>query len=337
MKLNIFTPRKDDFQNMLDYMGKDILLNNEPARAVITKHIDNVYNVSTFVQLKRGDHIVYEGNDFYITDNPSIQQYESYKAKMTNAEHDLYFNLSEYDSGTGYTSFRVLQLPSIVDVTTALQLDGSSMLMQTGHITVIIQDNELTREIADSLGGLNEHRVRIGGKSYTYEGFDFVDIGLVHITVKTASSYPDSTYDISWQDDPSAWNGEVVTMYQGQPAPDPNPEPEPPLGTTDVGTVTIVVYDETSEGSANGAIEIDFEPDVNAVDHYKVELYDSTETLVETKNVPHDEVATTISVTFSGLGVDTYSVNIYSYNGTDYLEPHIKTGLTVSTSSGGWG
>lgn len=65
--VNLFTNDNADFAFLLDQMGSDVLINDNPVKALITNtNLEQNYDdkkISSLSPLKRGDIVVYNGKN----------------------------------------------------------------------------------------------------------------------------------------------------------------------------------------------------------------------------------------------------------------------------------
>lgn len=221
MKINLFQPQENDFKVLLNQFGNTIKVNNIDARAVVTNtsisnsEMDDKY-ISTTELLKRGDHIVYQGKDWYVVNQITGKRYESYKAVARCAEHSIRFNLSTKGEGNTYSSYDIKEVPCIVQTSNEFGLDnGRQVILAYGELAIFVQDNATTRAVYDSFtDNTRKHDISIDGMQYTYQGFNFISKGLVRINVKSTSK--GSVEDgISWgtPTNRSDWNGFIDKSF----------------------------------------------------------------------------------------------------------------------------
>lgn len=162
----------NDFQFILDSAGKDITLNNEPARAVITNTKLNVFtdfddrHIATLTPIKRGDMIRWNDNNWLIYNEIAESRHSKYKGIMRKCNHEIKFIL-----GGVIRSF-----PSIVSAKTH-GVDYGTVNMAEGKIMVTMQDNQLTRLIE-----LNKRFILANAQPYKIVGIDRTMVGLVTFT-----------------------------------------------------------------------------------------------------------------------------------------------------------
>jgi len=221
MKINLFQTQENDFKVLLNQFGSTIKVNNIDARAVITNtpiangESDDKY-ISTTELLKRGDHIVYRGSDWYVINQITGKRYESFKAIARCAEHYIRFNLSKKAEKNTYSSYDIKEVPCIIQTSNEFGLDnGRQAILAEGELAIFAQDNATSRAIYDSFTNSNrKHDIVIDGMQYTYQGFNFIAKGIVRINVKAISrgSVEDG---INWatSSNRSDWNGFIDKSF----------------------------------------------------------------------------------------------------------------------------
>lgn len=121
--INLFESNTDDFAFLLEQMGKDVLINDNPVRALITNtNLNDTYDdrkITSLSPFNRGDVVIYGGKKYMIISEVNDQRYNKYKAIMrslpiriiVNSESrfytlDCYINTTDL----GITSGKVLTL-----------------------------------------------------------------------------------------------------------------------------------------------------------------------------------------------------------------------------------
>ncbi|MCM3622228.1 hypothetical protein M4D70_08145 [Brevibacillus borstelensis] len=221
MKVNLFQVQDSDFKVLLDKFGSTIKVNNVDTKAVITNTSINEWDdkyISTSTQLKRGDHILVQGKDWYVISQVKTKRYESYKAIIRCAEHYIRFNMSVKDApNSTYVSYDIKEIPCIVQTTSDFGLDGGrQVILGEGELAIFAQDNATTRAIFESFTeSSRKHDIVIDNRQYAYQGFDFISKGLVRINVKVTSSsqLTDKVNSIHWQYDHANWDGVIDSSF----------------------------------------------------------------------------------------------------------------------------
>ncbi|WP_414852368.1 hypothetical protein [Brevibacillus sp. IT-7CA2] len=82
--INLFVSNKEDFQFILDHLGKDVLINNQPVKAAISNSplstdVDDKI-ISTLAAISRGDIVHYNNEDWIILSEVNGQRYGRYRA-----------------------------------------------------------------------------------------------------------------------------------------------------------------------------------------------------------------------------------------------------------------
>ena len=334
MKVNLFQTQDKDFKVLLQRFGKDVLVNNVKTRVIITNtslsELDDKY-VSAFTELKRGDHIQFEGKDYYVINQVKTRRYESYKAIIRCAEHYIRFNLSTYDAqAVKYLTYDIKEIASILQTTTDFGLDnGRQMLLAEGQLAIFIQDNPTTRAIYSTFtNSQTKHDIIIEDKQYKYIGFDFISKGLVRINVEITTTGTNSD-NISWRQSSTHtdWDGFIDDSFyivETPPVdvqePEIPPVDEPPVDTTRrttlVGTIAKTHVESSDKSVADGSLTFTWTDDPLATLGYKVRLVRKVDNLDITGS-PKEFTATT--VTFTGLKSQDYIFKIQTHDAIGYF------------------
>jgi len=163
---NLFEPI-DDFSYLLDNIGKDIQINNNPVKAVISstninKNNDDKY-ISTLEPINQGDLILYNNLNWLIISEVNGQRIIKYKGIMRKCNFTIKFNFLG----------NIKPFPSILE-TKVLDIEsGQYVTLPIGKIIVMLQDNVDTRDII--LG----QRFLIMGQAWKVMGIDKSKNGLI--------------------------------------------------------------------------------------------------------------------------------------------------------------
>lgn len=154
-----------DFIYLLDTIGDDVLINNNPARAIITNAENDDKYISTLGEIKQGDRIQYNGLYWLVISAVNGKNYEKYKGVIRVCNHIIGFKIDDnpvcipviaYGSAIGVTSDKFITIPK-------------------DEIILTIQANEVSKLIA-----LNDRFVK-WGKGYKVEGIDSAEAGLLNL------------------------------------------------------------------------------------------------------------------------------------------------------------
>ncbi|WP_346234431.1 hypothetical protein MKY04_11935 [Lysinibacillus telephonicus] len=357
MKVNILGVQDNDFKVFLDRAGTTIKVNNIETEAIISNtpmnELDDKY-VSTITELKRGDHIIYNGKDYYVINQVKTKRYESYKAIIRCAEHYIKFNLSIKDrENYKYVAYDIKQVPCIVQTTTDFGLDeGKQVVLAEGELALFVQDNATTRAIYKSFTDIiTKHDIIIDNRQYEYTGFDFIKKGLVRINVKVTSTSNPNDKDIAWETNlnHSDYDGTVDDSFYNNDGIEPPEEPEePPVEPeepadpnrtfTDVGTITYTTVPATDD-VADGQITFNWIADPLATQGYNVRLK-----IENYFDIVREVEVTDTTITFTNLeatgGANDYVVEISSKSDEGYLISQVLGDVYLPKDSGwgdGWG
>jgi hypothetical protein len=129
-----------DYAYLITVMGQDVLINNQPARVLITNRTLNQNyndkNISSLSPLKRGDLILYEGKQYLIISEES-KRYSRWKGIMRLLPFSIKFN----------HNCNFINVDCFIDSPAFGVIDGKYLSTATGEINVHMQDNEYTQQI----------------------------------------------------------------------------------------------------------------------------------------------------------------------------------------------
>ncbi|MDN4070850.1 Ig-like domain-containing protein [Paenibacillus vini] len=121
--INLFDNGTDDFAFLLEQMGKDITINDNPVKAVITNtNLEQNYDdrrITSLSPLSRGDIVFYNGKKFMVVSEVTEKRYTKFKGIMRFLPHRIivnsesrFYTLDCYINTTdlGITSGKVLTL-----------------------------------------------------------------------------------------------------------------------------------------------------------------------------------------------------------------------------------
>lgn len=192
MFVNLFARNEDDFKYLLVNFGESIRVNNVEVKAVITntpmQEFDDKY-VSALTPLKRGDHVLYKGLDYYAINEVETKRYDSYKAIIRRCPHKINFNLSKYTNPTSgsYVSYDVKRIPAIVSTAKDIGLNYNQMIgayLPDGQLAIYVQDNSDTRKVFSGVMDSEQktiHNVIFSGKAWKIIGADLTQEGNNHV------------------------------------------------------------------------------------------------------------------------------------------------------------
>ncbi len=194
---NLFEPR-DDFSYLLDNIGKDIQINNNSIRAVISstnvnKENDDKY-ISTLEPINQGDSIFYDNQNWLIISEINGQRTVKYKGIMRKCNYTIKFNFQG----------NVKPFPSILE-TKLLDIEsGQYMTLPVGKIIVTLQDNVDSRDI------VLQQRFLIMGQAWKVVGIDKSENGLI---ILNCDKDLFSTNDDKVEEIADRWQWETVHNY----------------------------------------------------------------------------------------------------------------------------
>ncbi|MBU5441731.1 hypothetical protein [Paenibacillus sp. MSJ-34] len=162
-----------DYKYLLSTLGQDVLINDNPIRALITNtNLSKGYNdkkISSLSPLQRGDLVLYEGKQFMIISEQTGERYIKHKAIMRLLPLTIKVN----------HNCNFVDVPCFIDSPSFEVFDGKFMSMAAGEINVHTQDNEQTRQIA-----INDRFIKFG-QAFKVTGVDpLSEPGIIILTCK---------------------------------------------------------------------------------------------------------------------------------------------------------
>lgn len=217
-QFNLFETNKRDFRILLNINGSYIYVNGEPKRGLITNtRYVNEFNdkyISTNNLISRGDIVYHDSIYWIIMTQVGTPRYESYKALMRQAEHDIIFNLS-YASNP--QPKYLLKCPAIVQQTSDFNMEYSrsvETITVNSEIHVFVQDNEKTRKIIE-LANKTNGRIVFGRRSFEITGVSTANKGVLDITCTLTTKTEKDDYDNGIFNPPSNFEDYIDnSMYQ---------------------------------------------------------------------------------------------------------------------------
>lgn len=170
--VNLFQSNPDDFQYILDTLGRDVLINNRSVRAVISNttlstDVDDK-KISTLTPIQRGYLVHYNDEDWLIISEVNGQRSGRYRAFMRVCDYRIKFNFT----GT------VKEFPAIVDGKVFDVETGQFMTLPNSKILVTLQENEETLQIV-----VGQRFIKMG-RAWAVEALDRTQKGLMILWCK---------------------------------------------------------------------------------------------------------------------------------------------------------
>ena len=156
--INLFDTGNDDFQYMLDNMGKTIYIDDVLEKALI-KHIavNNDYDdieLTTLTPIQRGDLITYENNKYLILSQVNSTRYGRYKALMRKCNFILHVHVADEEVVIGHedsgkpiveTQPTYEDYAAIVTSKVTEWATGGQLNLPQGQIQITIKDTGSTK------------------------------------------------------------------------------------------------------------------------------------------------------------------------------------------------
>ncbi|MEK6990483.1 Ig-like domain-containing protein [Paenibacillus sp. FSL K6-1566] len=158
--INLFESSTDDFAFLLDQMGKEVTINNNPVRVLVTnKSLNENYDdrkITSMSPFNRGDIVVYNGKKYLIVSEINDKRYNKYKAIIRHLPHRIIVN----------SESRFYTLDCYINTTDLGLTSGKVLTLADGEITVNCSNYSL-----DS--GLKlDARFLLNGRAWKVTGID---------------------------------------------------------------------------------------------------------------------------------------------------------------------
>lgn len=209
---------------MLQSAGQQIYVDGLPHKAIIshqkTIKTKNDVFISTTEPFERGATVFYNGLYWLLQSPMLVSRYDSYKGLLSLAEHEVTFNLKDYQDLEGLRPVQyLLKVPTVVSLTgefTGNTSFGTNILASEIH--VFVTDNMKTRRVQQLLQLGNSVQIVFGGFLYEALAVSTVSKGVLEITFKQEllNDNVDIENGIVWQDyPPDDWEDRIDdTMLQ---------------------------------------------------------------------------------------------------------------------------
>lgn len=154
---------QDDFGSLLKLAGQDVLINNVPAKALITNYNligeSEDRNIHTVDKVTMGDLITFKDESFVVIKETVTQRHAKYKTLMRHCNHQMQFPGKDqvvkefvgYDS-RGRPIYKDVIIPgeqvivpAILSTKTFSIDERYAIRVQDKQIVLIVQDNEFNR------------------------------------------------------------------------------------------------------------------------------------------------------------------------------------------------
>jgi len=180
--LNLFQPNENDFNYILANLGKDILINNIPIKALITNTtIKNDFNdkhISTLTELSQGDRIEYNNIYWLVISEVNGKRYGKYKGVIRACNHIIGFKINNQP-----VCIPVIAYGSSIGVT-----KNQFIAVAENKMILTMQKNDISSQIK-----INDTFVK-WGKLFTVEGIDLTQSGLINLHCKFTSNSTDTEF-----------------------------------------------------------------------------------------------------------------------------------------------
>ncbi|MFV2049641.1 Ig domain-containing protein [Bacillus sp. UMB0899] len=156
---NPFETNTNDVQFLLDNAGKDILINGETKKALITNpsisEAEERY-IHTLLSVSRGDLIELEGDNYLVITESVNKRNSKFKALIRHCNYEIEVAGETTRVIVGYNQFgepiyedivgKPSYVPSIVDKNSFSVSEPSAIRLPDNQISVIVQGNDTNNE-----------------------------------------------------------------------------------------------------------------------------------------------------------------------------------------------
>lgn len=134
---------QDDFFYLQNLAGDDIKINGEGTYKTLINHFKtnrykDLRTIASMTELKRGDIITWENEDWIIISEVGQKRFCYYKGIMQKENYNIKFI---FEDGI------IRELPAIIE-SKVFDLESNAFInLQTGKVIVLLQDNDDSRKI----------------------------------------------------------------------------------------------------------------------------------------------------------------------------------------------
>jgi uncharacterized protein YjdB len=175
--MNLFNV-DNDINYLLLTMGKPILINGNPATAIVGYSNIKEYEekkIITKAEIKRGDLLYFNNHNYLITNEINDKRQDSYyKGYARSCNYNIKFNFNG----------DVKEFPTIISTEVLGTTADARIPLLDGQIRVSLQDNEDSKKI--SIG----QRFLTMGYAFEVEGKDLSSVGLVTLNCSVTEKNP---------------------------------------------------------------------------------------------------------------------------------------------------
>ncbi|WP_435921275.1 Ig-like domain-containing protein [Paenibacillus sp. DYY-L-2] len=173
---NLFQNNTDDFAFLLDQMGSDVLINDNPVKALITNtNLEQIYDdrrITSLSPFNRGDIVVFKGKKYMVISEVNDKRYNKYKGIMRFLPHTITVN----------SSCRFYTLNCYINTSNLGVIDGRVLSIPDGEITLICSNYSIDHDL--EIGA----RFVLNDQAWKVTGIDnYSKPGMVHLTCKVDS------------------------------------------------------------------------------------------------------------------------------------------------------
>lgn len=168
--MNRFINIEDDFAYLQNLAGDDILINGVSAKALInyvkTNRDEDIRTIASMTELKRGDIITWDGEQWLIISEIGHKRFCYYKGIIQKVNYNIKFI---FEDGI------IREYPAIIDSKVFDVETNRFFSLPAGKVIVLLQDNAESRKIT-----INKRFIKMD-KAFKVVGDDRTDKGLIKL------------------------------------------------------------------------------------------------------------------------------------------------------------
>lgn len=187
---------KQDIEQLFEASAIDVLINDEPAKAIITQEQfmreTEDRNLHTLSKVSTGDEIVYQDEYYLIINETITKRHSKYKALMRHCNHVLKIKnvIGQREIGKDETGRPIFEdilgdppyfyIPMIISAKAFSIDERHSLLIGDEKIYATVQDNEIIRKYLSENTGID-----FANTEYTITHQDKTNVGLIVLTLNS--------------------------------------------------------------------------------------------------------------------------------------------------------
>ncbi|GIP51832.1 Ig-like domain-containing protein [Paenibacillus vini] len=177
--INLFESTTEDFSFLLDQMGNDVLINDNPVKALITNtNLEQIYDdrrITSLSPFSRGDIVLFNGKKYIVISEVTEKRYTKYKGIIRFLPHTIIVN----------SESRFYTLDCYINTSDLGITSGKVLTLADGEITVNCSNYSIDSDL--KIGA----RFLLNGGAWKCTGVDdFSKPGMVALTCVKDSILP---------------------------------------------------------------------------------------------------------------------------------------------------